>query len=108
MKKNETVIVMYGIFMFVGKLMQDEKTGKMTDLKDAIRFDIVHIPVPQANQLVIMTNFVGIELGDMNIPNDAIISTLPADSPMYQEYVRLRTGVEVHAHTPDNVKRIKH
>lgn len=101
MEKNETVIMMYGIFMFVGK----QSKGM---LHETIRFDIVHIPVPQANQLVIMTNFVGIKLGDMNIPNDAIISTLPTDSPIYQEYVRLKTGVEVHAHTPDNVKRIKH
>ena len=101
MEKNETVIMMYGIFTFVGKKQFDE-------IIEVVRFDIVHIPVPQANQLVIMTNFIGIKLDDMNIPNDAIISTLPTDSPMYQEYVRLRTGVEVHAHTPDNVKRIKH
>lgn len=101
MEKNETVIMMYGIFTFVGKKQFDE-------IIEVVRFDIVHIPVPQANQLVIMTNFIGIKLDDIAIPNDAIISTLPTDSPMYQEYVRLRTGVEVHAHTPDNVKRIKH
>jgi len=107
-KKELTAMAISNGHVFVGKPVYKNEVdgGVVIRLTSAYKFDVVHVPVPQGNQLAIITQLVGMKVGEVSVPVGALTSIFSADSPIYQEYVRLRTGVEVQK--PDAINRIKH